>query len=245
MELSVILVDTKEDQKVINKYTDTRRQLVLELNTRGYPAEPSKNLPVDLMWSAGGRSVMFDLATPDDMMKKAVDGRLHSQTESMRSRDCLLWGYLIEGGWGGDGITVGYGKHAWAAERLDNLIVSLQMEGATIAHSARPDRTAVRIGALYRWTAKDSHGEHHRITNAHASSTKDKTQRARIQLLMAIPGIAEGRAIRALELHPLSRLLDVAYPDLFMATWTSVDGIGKKLAEGAYEFLTQGVESHV
>ena len=244
MELSTILIDTKEDQKVVNKYTDARRQLVLELNARGFPAEGSKNLPVDLMWSAGGRSVMFDLATPDDMMKKASDGRLHTQSEAMKARDCLLWGFLIEGGWGGDGITVGYGKHAWAAERLDNLVLSLQCEGAKIVHSARPDRTAVRIGSLYRWTAKDTHGEWHHVKphTQLAGVYLDKTEKKQVEFLMSIPGIAEERAVRALRAHPLSDLVRV--DDQLVSRWESVHGIGKKLAEGVYRFLTEEVNDY-
>ena len=73
MELSTICVDTKEDQKVVNKYTKQRRELVTELAARGFPCEGAKNQPIDLMWSAGGRSVMLDIATPDDMIAKAND----------------------------------------------------------------------------------------------------------------------------------------------------------------------------
>lgn len=241
LELSTILVDSKEDQKVVNRFTGQRRELVADLRARGFNAEPKSNLPVDLMWSAGGRSVMFDLATPDDMMHKSIDGRLRTQSDAMKARDCLLWGFLIEGGWGGDGITVGYGRHAWAAERLDNLIVSLQQEGATIAHSTRPSRSPVRIGALWTWSGAEEHGRWHRVKPmAHVDNrVRDKLLRSQMEMLMCLPGLGQERAHKALQMYPLQDLLDMRDGDAFVARWSSVPKVGQQTAKNILGFLRE------
>lgn len=233
-----MLVDSKEDQKVINRYTDQRRMLVDELNARGFNAASSPNLPVDVMWSADGRTVMFDLATPEDMIHKADDGRLHSQTEAMKAHDCLLWGFLVEGV---SGDSVGYGKHAWPHARYDNLIVSLQRDGATIATSPHISHTPERLGSLYTWSGKDSHASWQSIKpHTHLTGVYlDKTYRAQVGMLMAFPGMGEAKAIKALAKYSLGVLLCV--DDEFEQRWASIEGIGKPSAQRWHKFLTEAV----
>ena len=236
-ELSTMLVDTKEDLKVIDRHTKARRELIAQMVTLGVPTQPAKNLPMDVLWTVDGQPCMFDLKTPEDVIASVDDGRLHEQVTAAQRRNCILYGFLIEGEDSkDDGVTVGYGPHAWLYERYDNLLVSLQEEGAKIVRSKSPERTPQRLASLYRRSAKEQQGSWHAPQphqNLHNMYT-DRAYRRWVEALMSMfPDMGETRANSLLDRWPPMEILGATDEGIEAAAvrWRSVRGIGTKLVQ--------------
>lgn len=227
------MVEAHEDDKR-HRY-DTKR-LTEKFDKLGAPYDRTPGLGIDIMWTVDGRAVMLDLKTPNDIIASAEDGRLHSQMRFMETHDCLLYGFLIEGTASHDGITVGYGTHAWDLARYYNLLLSLQCEGAKITHSPSPNRTASRLLSLYRWTGKEEHTSW-RAPIKPSYSLKpgyEPAHRARVEFLMGLPMCGEERAVALLGAFKLSDIVSG------QADLTQVPGVGKGLA-GLWKGFLDGV----
>lgn len=228
--LSKILVEVHEDKHVVDHDAKARRHLVAQLEKLGVPVERCEApLPVDLMWTVDGEPTMWDLKTPQDMIASAEDGRLHKQMQSMEERGCVLYGFGVEGDVSGDGVTVGYGTHAWAVERFDNLLLSLQAEGAKIVRVYDASRTASRLAALYRWTGKADRASWRKPKAPSYSLNRlygDRDYRAAVEALMALfPGCGEERAVALLSRYTMQELLGEGAEK----RWKEVRGVGPLL----------------
>lgn len=241
-DLSSILVVSGEDQKVVDHVTNRRRELVAQLQLLGAAANRIGTMAVDVAWAAAGRPCMWDLKTPEDFMASAQDGRLHYQMEAMRKADPLLFGFVIEGSWGADGVVIGYGPHAWSWERFDNLVLSVQCEGAKIIHSSSPTNSARRLFSLYQWTGKTETGSWHAPSKPapvlHDRYT-DLDYRKHVEALMANPGLGEKRANDLLDRYSYMDILGITEDGLRTALhrWEGVPGIGKKIVAQTEQFL--------
>lgn len=231
--LSKVLVEVHEDKHVVDRAAQIRRRLVAQLEQLGVPVTQCEvPMPVDLMWSIDGEPCMWDLKTSQDFIASAEDGRLHKQMQAMEEKGCALYGFVLEDEISLDGgVTVGYGSHAWAAERFDNLVLSLQCEGAKVVRSLSSQRTAARIAALYRWSGKAERASWRRPQAPSYSLSRlygDKAYRAAVEALMALyPGCGEERAVRMLERYTLRELVGEGAEE----RWKTVPGIGPKLTE--------------
>jgi ERCC4-type nuclease len=244
---STVLVASNEDLKVIDHRTKERSALVAKLNALTVPAASTTRLPVDIVWTVDGHSWMFDLKSIEDVVASVDDGRLHAQMTAMQAREPECFGLLIEGGFG-DGVVVGRGPSAWPVERVDNLLLSLQMEGAVILHSPSKSRTAERLASLWNWSRKDTHGSWHRPQKKqHAMHDvyTDKTWRAVVEFLMGMPGMGETNANALIDRWPLADILGVTPEGLRAAKerWLAVKGIGGKTAETWGGFLSEDFSS--
>lgn len=240
--LSKMLVEVHEDKHITDHDTKSRRDLVKQLDRIGIPVvQCEAAMPVDVMWSIDGEPCMWDLKTSQDFIASAEDGRLHKQMQAMEEKGCSLYGFVLEDEISRDGgITVGYGTHAWAAERFDNLVLSIQCEGAKVVRSLAPQRTATRLAALYRWSGKVERASWRRPMAPSYSLNRlygNKAYRSAVEGLMALlPGCGEERAVALLQHFTLAEILDpVGGP----TRWPTVRGIGKTLSE-AWQRKLQG-----
>jgi ERCC4-type nuclease len=234
-KLSTILVEAHEDSKT---------NLVARLVALGHPARRVNGLPFDLSWSSDGKTFAFDNKTAEDLMASAEDGRLHEQVEAMKAR-ATVWGFVLEGPLSEDGYVVGYGPHAWNVDRLDNLILSLQCEGAVIVHSTSQARTASRIGALYKWSAKRDHGSWHAPVRPQFTLQRDygdKDYRRHVEAIMSLfERAGETIANELLDRYTFAEILGIT-PDGLQAAaerWVATPRVGKVLAKRWAEFLSQ------
>lgn len=202
---------------------------------------------VDIVWTSGGQFCMFDMKTAEDVIASVDDGRLHRQVVDMQSRDCLMWGFLIEGPDSRDGITVGYGTHAWTIERYDNLLLSLQNEGAKIIRSPSQQRTPQRLASVYTYSAREEHSSIHKPTPHKVLHNRytDRTWRSHIEFLMGFPGLGENKANDLIDRWPLTDVLGISPEGLAEAKrrWLSVPGIGKGLAHNWEVWLREDFSS--
>lgn len=219
----------------IEAHEDSKAALVTRLERLGCPVERANALPVDVLWTVDGACAMFDLKKPQDLIASVEDGRLGRQVDAMLERKCFFWGFVIEGAASHDGITVGYGTHAWEVERYDNLLVSLQCEGATIVHSESAGRTASRLFGLYRWSGKSNRGSWRRVVRPAPAMGRmygDKAYRQHVESLMSWPSMGETRANALLDKYTYREVLTGG-----VELWSSVAGVGKGLAAKWEEFL--------
>ena len=241
--LSRILVEVHEDKHYTDRRGGVRRELCTQLERLGVPVVQAQSLPFDILWTVDGEPVGFDLKTPVDLIASAVDGRVHKQIQAMEEKGCIVYGILQEGRDSEDGITVGYGSHAWDVERYDNLKLSLQAEGAKVVCSADPSRTAARIASLYRWTAKAERASwRHPIRPSYSLKRDygDPAYRAAIEALMAIfPKCGEERANALLDALTIAEVFGTTEESIEVAAkrWITVDGVGKGLASAWKEVL--------
>ena len=225
-ELSRVLVEVHEDAKRTHK---VRRDLVEKLERTGVPVTRSEQpLPVDIIWTVDGQPCMFDIKTPADVIASVADGRLHSQLAAMEAKGCLLHGFIIEGKDSEDGVTVGYGSHAWPVERYDNLLLSVQCEGAKVVRSTSPARTARRIAELYRYSGKADRGSWRAPMKPHYTHNRmygDEAFRRAVEGLMSLfPGCGEQRANDLLDRLTVREVLSDSGE-----RWITVPGVGPKL----------------
>lgn len=243
------MTDRKLSSVFVSKQGKDMTKLMLpeKLTAEGVPAV-YKTIPVDLEWLVDGKPVMYDIKTPSDLIASAEDGRLHSQMESMKSRECVDFGFLVYGTESFDGVTVGYAKHAWPLERYDNLKWSLQQEGASIVH-ARDNRLVQRIAGMYKRLGRESTGSWHAPTPHRNLSNRytDKTYRTQVELLMGLPGMGEKRANDLLDRWPIMDILGITPEGLGLAhaRWMKVPGIGAKLGAGWEAFLLEDFSSPI
>lgn len=237
--LSNILVETHEDQHHVDRAALQRRNLVDAMEKLGVPVTRSvAPLPVDLMWSIDGEPSMWDLKTAHDFIASAEDGRLHKQLKAMEDRGCSLYGFIIEDEVSHDGVTVGYGTHAWTIERFDNLIVSLECEGAKVARSWGGNaRTPARIAALYRWSAKVERASWRRPVRPSYSLNRlygDDRLRNTVEFFMAMfPRVGEEKVMALLDKYTVAELLGSTEEGIASARgkWMAEKGIGRTLAD--------------
>ena len=221
---------------------DSRTKLVSRLAVLGYKSARAA-IPVDLAWAVEGEAVMFDLKTAEDMVASVEDGRLHAQLTAMKDRKSALCGFILEGTVG-DGLVVGRGPRAWPVERFDNLLLSLQTEGAVIIRSASQAQSDKRVGAVYDWTRKSEHGSWHAPTKPYHAVKEvytDRTWRRVIEFLMGLPGMGEQRANDLVDRYPLHDILGTTPEGLreAMKRWSSTPGIGNKTAQEWHDFLME------
>ena len=247
--LSTIAIDANEDQKPV--VGDTRRNLVQQLVTLGAPATRVPSMPIDVAWSSGGQPCMFDLKTPEDFIASSQDGRLHYQMESMQRADCMVYGFVIEGRWGNDGVTIGHGPHAWSWNRFDDLVLSVQCEGACIVHVADAARTASRLYDLYKWTGKAAHGSWHRPAKSSPvlrEKYADRSYRKHVESLMnLLPDMGEKRANMLLDTYAFMDILGITEDGLAEAAvrWQAVRGIGPKVVGVWDSYLREDFSSAI
>lgn len=224
-----------------------KEYLVSALAMLGMDATRVNRQGVDVVWSSGGQLCMFDLKTAEDVIASADDGRLHRQVVEMQRRDCLMWGFLIEGPDSKDGITVGYGPHAWPVERYDNLLLSLQNEGAKIIRSTSQDRTPQRLHSVYRYSAKEEHGSIHKPQPHKVLHDRytDRIWRGHIEFMMGLPGLGEDKANALIDRWPLTDCLGITPEGLAAAErrWLSVKGIGRGLTHNWETWLREDFSS--
>lgn len=244
--LSRILVEAHEDQHVVNPAQLQRRHLVEAMEKLGLPVTRCDTaLPVDLMWSVDGEPCMWDLKTPHDFIASAEDGRLHKQLKAMEDRGCTLYGFIIEGAPSTDGITVGYGTHAWAVERFDNLVLSIQCEGAKVVRSEGQERTPTRLASLYRWSGKVERASWRRPVKPSYSMNKlygDDRLRNTVEFFMGMfPRIGEDKVMALLDKWTVADLLGATDEGIAAARekWLAERGIGRTLAD-AWEARLRG-----
>lgn len=244
-QLSTISIDANEDQKIVDEVTKAQRNLVQQLRNIGVNAQRVPSLPVDVVWSVDGRSCMFDLKTPDDFIASAQDGRLHQQMTDMQRANCLVYGFIIEGRWSQDDETIGYGTHAWSWDRFDNLVMSVECEGAKILHSPRVERTARRIHSVYVWTGKSATGSWHAPVKPAPTLHEryiDRSYRKHIESLMGLlPDMGEKRANLLLDTYSFMDVLGITEDGLREASarWRSVRGIGDGLVRNWEAYLRE------
>ena len=241
--LSKLLVEMHEDKHVVSKEAQRRRELVAALDLIGVPTTQSNGLAVDVMWTIDVTPSMWDLKTSKDFIASAEDGRLHRQLQAMEERGCVLYGFVLEDEISLDGgVTVGYGTHAWTAERFDNLLLSVQCQGAKVVRSLSPDRTPQRLASLYRWSGKADVASWRKPVAPTYSLTRlygDKEYRGAVEALMAFfPGCGEERAVRLLAQFSLAEVLG-SHPEEAAERWKSVHGVGTKLT-AAWEGRLKG-----
>ena len=198
------------------------------------------SLPVDLKWAVDGEPAMFDLKTPLDLLASVEDGRLHSQLTAMKESKAGLFGFIIEGSPGE--VVVGYGARAWPIERYDNLLLSLQTEGAVIIQSPSQAKSPERIMSLYNWTRKSEHGSWHAPTKPYHPLKEiynHRGWRRTIEFLMGLPGMGEQRANDLVDRYPLTDILGLTPDGLHEAIkrWVTTPGIGTKTAMEWEQFL--------
>ena len=240
-DLSTILVDSAEDAK----QALVGEPLSVRLTRIGVPAQTAGMLPVDVVWSVDGQPCMFDIKTSSDLIASVDDGRLHSQMDSMQRASCFMFGFVIEGPHSADDYTVGYGPRAWPVERFDDLLVSLQSEGARIALSTRVNRTPQRLAALYRYSGKTEHGSYHAPQPHHVLHNlyTDITYRRQVELLMSLPDLGETKANALLDRYPLTDILGMSELDEALKRWLGLKGIGPKVAATWLTFLREDFSS--
>lgn len=242
--LSTLLVHYNQDDT--NKKLH-KEYLVSSLAMLGIPAQRVNRQGIDVRWASGGQACMFDLKTPEDVIASANDGRLHRQVVEMQAANCMMWGFLIEGEDSQDGVTVGYGPYAWPIERYDNLLLSLQNEGAKIVRSSSQDRTPQRLYSLYRYSGKEEHSSIHKPTPHKVLHGRyhDKLWRGHIEFLMGLPSLGEKKANDLIDRWPLTDILGITPEGLDAARrrWLAVDGIGKGLARDWEVWLREDFSS--
>ena len=242
-DLSSIFVAPGEDAK--SSTPGRNKEIISKLAALGYEAKKAPGLPVDISWTVRGQRVMWDLKKPEDMVASAEDGRLHEQLEAMKAASCLAFGFLIEGPDSLDDVTVGYGTHAWPIERYDNLLLSLQCEGAKIVRSTTPARTPARIVSLYKWSAKESHGSYHGVVAPRFTLKgryTDKDWRKHVEGLMALfDGCGEELANGLLDRFTYAEILGATPAGIEAAAtrWQSVPRIGPTLARRWQQYLLE------
>ena len=216
----------------IEAHQDSDTDLVRRLKGIGVPAQRVNGIPVDVVWSIDGKPAMFDLKTASDLIAAVADGRLTEQMKNMQAAS-EYFGFIMEGEWSRDGVTVGYGQHAWAYERFDNLIVSLQEEGAIIAHASSQGRTAARLASLYRRSGKTNRGSWKRVkpTPTVTEPHHDETWTDQVRMLMCLYRCGEDKANALLDRYSLREILGITDEGLEAAVerWGGVKGIGKGL----------------
>lgn len=221
-------------------------RLVRALAAVGDPAKTA-TVPIDIMWSTDAGLHMYDLKRPGDAIKSALDGRLHSQLQVMRDKKAVSYGFIIE--WEGDEAdapVVGDGVHTWPAERFDNLMNSLEEEGAKIVN-ARPGRLVQRIHALYTRSKNAARGSwhapqpHKNLNNRYTH----RTYRAHIEQLMNLPGLGEQKANDLLDRWPLTDILGITPEGLEQAAarWKLVKGVGAGNIKAWHQYLLEDFSS--
>lgn len=225
-KVSTVLVESKENAKT---------GLVQALTKLGVDAAEAPSFPVDWGFTADGHWIMGDNKTPEDLIASVEDGRLHQPLEAMKNRNALAC-FNIEGDpWSEDGIIIGYAEHAWDWERFDNLLLTLQLDGAVILHSSSQARTPMRIARMHRWAQRKTHGSYHSPVRPHFSLKEqyiDPGHRAVVESLMAmLPGAGEVIVSRLVDKYPVRDILGITPDGLLSAAerWQSVRGIGAGL----------------
>lgn len=227
MSLSPIVIETHENAK-----TDLAARLGrLNLKTVVGP------LAVDLAWTASGRSVMGDNKTPSDLIASVQDGRLHKQMEAAKAADIRF--VNIEGSWSRDGMTVGQAGHAWTWEAFNNLVASLQVEGIVVLHSPSQEETPRVLKAFYEWTDRD-HGSWHQPERFFPTKADyaDKDFYLKVGMLMHLPDCGQKRAEALINAYGMRGVLGIADLTEAKERWLAIKGIGPKLANKWYDFLS-------
>ena len=223
---------------------DVTRRIVAGLSALHVPATTAKHVPVDLVWSVGDGLVMGDVKTAADLIASVADGRLHNQTAAMHQAKAWFPFILLVGPISKDGITVGYGTHAWAIERFDEMLVSLQEEGIYTPLAASEARVVPRIASLYMRLGKGVRGSWHAPVKRRPDQNQyyDRTYRDQVSLLLALPGMGETRAEALLRDNTLMEIIGQTEESLAIARarWVKQRGIGQKLAADWEEFFRYG-----
>lgn len=197
-------------------------------------------LPVDVVWSALGTPIMGDLKKPEDLIKSALDGRLHEQTQAMKDAKALGF-LLIEGQWSKDGISVGYKDYAWTWDQFCNLLMSIQAENIKLDFSFNAEHSARRLAALYKWTEKEKRGSWHEPAKLLPPSRNflDKGYRNQVGMLMHLPLMGAERAELLMDSFGFMGSLGITDEGLRQAAdnWKKLKGVGKKLPIQWEEFL--------
>ena len=243
--VSKVLVEAHEDAKRADDEDGWRKRqaLVEQLTRLGVPVTATSAIKVDLMWTVDGVPCAFDVKTPTDVIASALDGRLHHQLQWMEEAHAEPHGLIVVGQDSADGVTVGYGAHAWEVERYDDLLLSLQCEGSKVVRCEAAGRLASRIARLYRWTAKTERASWRAPIKPSYSLNRlygDKHYRAAVEGLMALlPGAGEERANLLLDRYTMAEVLGADGVDAAELRWRAVPGIGPKLC-AAWRGVLQG-----
>ena len=244
-DLSPIMVAQDQDQ--VDK--KRRYSLVKELSGFNVPAMSAMHIPVDLMWTVDGQTVMGEIKKTKDFMASYLDGRFYKQIVAMQSAGCIFYFVLIEHDMDEDENYVG-GQHGWTYDQFDNAILDLEVYGGIkVVNSPSEHCTPRRIAAVWRYTGKDNNSAWQAPVplEAHADLTRkdkpiiffDETYRSHVGMVMHLPGAGLVTANDLNEQYTLMQILGITEEGLAdaKARWLALRGIGEKKAKAWEEYL--------
>lgn len=215
---------------------------------------PALHQLIDILWTCDGEVCAGDLKTVEDFIASYTDGRLHAQVTAMQQMACRFAFILIEGdAWSADGgHTVGDPRfNSWTWDQFDDAVFDLQLYGGVkIVRSPSKDRTARRLAALWRWSAKDEAASWHSpVPIRPASDFNDPTgvifyddrYRNRVGALMHIDGWGVKLADQVLGNLSFAEAVGATPEGLAAAEarLAQIKGMGPKKLKAWKEFITE------
>lgn len=223
METSYFTVDDRQE---------LHTGLAQALRSLGQEANVSRLDTGDVFWWVYADEPLaccVEIKTLGDLANSARSGRLGAQMH--RLLEYPLRFLLVQGGANLEYVL----KGGWTVAGLDNLLVSVQLAGIVTCRSEGKLDTPFRLMALKDYTGK----EKHKSMSAPTMPIKhgiyvSPTYRAKLALLMCIPGLGEDRANAALKWagNDLGKILNASEKKL-----QEVEGIGKGVAKKVRRFL--------
>ena len=223
METSHFTIDDRQEL-----HTD----LAGALRTLGYDATVSRLETGDVFWWVYAKEPLaccVEIKTLGDLAGSARSGRLGAQMRRMLEYPLRF--LLVEGGANMEYVL----KGGWTISGLDNLLVSAQLAGIVTCRSENKFDTPFRLAALKEYTGKEQHKSMSTPTiplpqNIYVSPT----YRAKLGMLMCIPGMGEERANAALKWagNDLKKILGADEKEL-----QEIEGVGKGVASKVRRFL--------
>lgn len=185
-------------------------------------------------------SVVVERKSTKDLVSSVQDGRLAGYVDATggdsppnnQIRALLVEGDIEAG-------VYGFRGRDWSAEQIEALLFDVQMLGIVVLRSPSVRSTPHRLAAFWKWSGKDSHTALLKPALPGISDDYlDKEEKAKVRILMCLPGWGEVLARRAVKGFGGSpgNVLRAAM-DGDVGAFSSVQGIGKGLVLSAKEFL--------
>jgi len=185
----------------------------------------------DYMWFHD-KIYVVERKTIADLISSVDDGRLTHFIECAAEMDAQAT-LLVEG----TEIPFFHGGRRWSLEGIDNLLLSVQQVGVSVARSLDFTATSRRLKSLYDYTGK----EHKSLTAIQVHQPEkpyfDPNKKKAVRFIMGLPGWGEKRASDALEVYANpNAVLDAIRDDN-----VGVKGVGPGSIKAAKEFLWRTV----
>ena len=239
-------------------YTDNREKTPppemrqKELLARGVPCVVANLQRGDYQWVVMPEpkdvlppmAVVCERKSIRDLIASAADGRIArfwqgAVEEAMDGAEQVNV-LLLEGD---QFRQTGFGDASWDANRLDNLLFSLQTAGVVVARTRSSEDCADRIASLWRYTGRADRGLSLRKVYAPDAegSYLNPSERAAVRSLMGLPGWGESRVRAALSVLGSPGAVLAALMGRDYKAFAAVHGVGKGLVDSAAEFLARVV----